>query len=251
MNEKISKKCGCTGIRRCFRCAGGPIDEESVEELFSKVYIYCWRCRTKAIHSDQFDMHESLHLNGRPLIDDDSDSNFLNIDGIFLQENVIDSDEEQKLIEQIDSFDWVESQSGRRKQDFGPKINFKKRLIKFNNFVGLPKLDFDILKIIKNNRLREDIDSKKFESIGLQTSELCDRSILNNFKAVEICHLEYCPLRGSSIDPHFDDFWIWGERLVTINLQSTAIITLNLPDSYDHCIRIKCPNRSLLVLYGK
>ncbi|KPM07354.1 alpha-ketoglutarate-dependent dioxygenase ABH4-like protein, partial [Sarcoptes scabiei] len=58
------------------------------------------------------------------------------------------------------------------------------------------------------------------------------------------------PLRGSSIDPHFDDFWIWGERLVTLNLQSTAIITLNLPDSYDHCIRIKCPNRSLLVLYG-
>lgn len=136
-------------------------------------------------------MHESLHLNGQPLVYDASDSNVLDIDGIFLQENVIDSDEEQKLIEQIDSFDWVESQSGRRKQDFGPKINFKKRLIKFNNFVGLPKLDFDILKIIKDNRLREDIDSKKFESIGLQTSELCDRSILNNFKAVEICHLEY------------------------------------------------------------
>lgn len=49
---------------------------------------------------------------------------------------------------------------------------------------------------------------------------------LSNFDPVELCNLEYTPERGSSIDPHVDDFWLWGERLVTVNLNSSTVLTL-------------------------
>lgn len=57
---------------------------------------------------------------------------------------------------------------------------------------------------------------------------------LLDFKPVELCHLDYSPDRGSSIDPHVDDFWLWGERLVTINLGSSTVLTL-IPCSEDAC----------------
>lgn len=48
---------------------------------------------------------------------------------------------------------------------------------------------------------------------------------LANFIPVELCNLEYVPERGSSIDPHLDDSWLWGEHLVTINLLSDTYLT--------------------------
>lgn len=48
---------------------------------------------------------------------------------------------------------------------------------------------------------------------------------LADFVPVELCNLEYVPERGSSIDPHLDDSWLWGDRLVTINLLSDTYLT--------------------------
>lgn len=48
---------------------------------------------------------------------------------------------------------------------------------------------------------------------------------LRDFIPVELCNLEYVPERGSSIDPHLDDSWLWGDRLVTINLLSDTYLT--------------------------
>lgn len=57
---------------------------------------------------------------------------------------------------------------------------------------------------------------------------------LSDFNPVELCNLEYTPERGSSIDPHVDDFWLWGERLVTVNLNSSTVLTL-VPCSVGAC----------------
>lgn len=57
---------------------------------------------------------------------------------------------------------------------------------------------------------------------------------LSDFDPVELCNLEYTPERGSSIDAHVDDFWLWGERLVTVNLNSTTVLTL-VPCSETAC----------------
>lgn len=50
---------------------------------------------------------------------------------------------------------------------------------------------------------------------------------LRGFMPVELCNLDYSPERGSAIDPHMDDDWIWGERLVTLNLLSPTYLTFS------------------------
>jgi alkylated DNA repair protein alkB family protein 4 len=41
---------------------------------------------------------------------------------------------------------------------------------------------------------------------------------LNSFEIAEVNILEYLEERGSNIDLHFDDFWLWGERICGLNL---------------------------------
>lgn len=51
-------------------------------------------------------------------------------------------------------------------------------------------------------------------------------SLLSDYKTIEQCSLEYNPDKGASIDPHIDDCWIWGERVVTVNCLSDSVLTL-------------------------
>jgi len=37
--------------------------------------------------------------------------------------------------------------------------------------------------------------------------------------------LEYKDTRESNISPHYDDFWIWGETIVGLNLLSSTIMS--------------------------
>ncbi len=128
-------------------------------------------------------------------------------------------------------------------QNFGPNCNFKKRKIKPGSFVGFPA---------KTKFLQD-----RFESVPL----------LRNYKTIEQCSLEYDPKRGASIDPHVDDCWIWGERIVTVNLLSDTVLVLtkykgednrynlelapNIPNgAEDISVRIPMPRKSLIVLYG-
>lgn len=103
-------------------------------------------------------------------------------------------------------------------------------------------------------------------------------ALLRNYHTIEQCSLEYDPSKGASIDPHIDDCWVWGERVVTVNCLSDSVLTLtrytgdqaryNLPqvDTYKdklikvgefECleeesmvVRVPMPRRSLLVMYG-
>lgn len=50
--------------------------------------------------------------------------------------------------------------------------------------------------------------------------------LLSDFQTIEQCSLEYDPEKGASIDPHIDDCWIWGERVVTVNCLSDSVLTL-------------------------
>lgn len=156
----------------------------------------------------------------------------------------------------LDDIPWQASQSGRRKQNFGPKCNFKKRKLQLGSFNGFPKTTQFV--------------QKKFEEIPL----------LHDFKTIEQCSLEYDSERGASIDPHVDDCWIWGERIVTVNVLGDSVLTmtpyhgpitrynLDYVSKYDSIlekdmhktrsldtddnivIRLPMPARSLMVLYG-
>lgn len=86
---------------------------------------------------------------------------------------------------------------------------------------------------------------------------MSQESLLADFHPVEQCNLEYTPERGSAIDPHLDDSWLWGERLVILNLLSDTVITMSLDQGWGGMDRgevrvaINMPRRSLFVLYGE
>jgi len=125
--------------------------------------------------------------------------------GVTIFTEFITPENEKVLEEEIEARPWAKSQSGRLKQDYGPKCNFKKRKLKLDVFTGFPSYLEPIVT--------------KFDSYPL----------LTNYHTVEQCNLDYHPSRGSAIDPHFDDFWVWGERLLTLSLLSLTFLTMSLP----------------------
>lgn len=60
----------------------------------------------------------------------------IEIPGLLLIPGFLSADEEKQLMEMIDGVEWAQSQSGRRKQDYGPKVNFKHKKVKTDTFVG-------------------------------------------------------------------------------------------------------------------
>ncbi|CAG5088969.1 Similar to ALKBH4: Alpha-ketoglutarate-dependent dioxygenase alkB homolog 4 (Homo sapiens) [Cotesia congregata] len=172
-------------------------------------------------------------------------------------QNFLDERETKTLIQDLDSLPWDISQSGRRKQNYGPKCNFKKRKLCLGIFNGFP--------------INTEFVQKKLSQVPL----------LQGFRTIEQCSLEYTPERGASIDPHIDDCWIWGERIVTVNVIGDSVLTMTryqgsntrynldcvstyppvVPQSdcseddlekapEDVVIRLPMPARSLMVLYG-
>jgi alkylated DNA repair protein alkB family protein 4 len=222
------QECACSGNRSCSMCE--LPDQFSAKPNYQPIRLYfCAECGDRAYEVLQPHSNHSC-------------SNILGIsrriDGVFVQPEVIDEQTEQSLIEDADRFPWLVSQSGRRKQDFGPKVNFKRKKVKLGDFVGLPRLSMEVLQSIRSSHAS------------------CDR-VLQHFDTVELCNLDYCPERGSWIVPHKDDTWIWGDRLVTINLAADTCLVLT-PDqpqptnqvetSSDVEIVVQMPRRSLFVL---
>merc|ERR1719354_118037 len=136
--------------------------------------------------------------------DEDVNDTFV-LGDIEVYTNFITQSEEEFLVGEIDGHEWKMSQSGRCKQDYGPQVNFKRKKVKLGNFNGLPSYSEFLVTRLKS----------------LQSS--CK---LSTFRPVELCNLEYRSERGSSIDAHVDDTWMWGEQLVTVNLLSATILTL-------------------------
>ncbi|VDK32536.1 unnamed protein product [Taenia asiatica] len=177
--------------------------------------------------------------------------------GVTVLNDFISEEEETTLIKKIDESPWLPSQSGRNKQDFGVKVNFKKQRIAFKYFTGLPDYSRFLVQRL-HQRMR--VDGAKFE----------------DFYPVELCNLEYLPERGAAITPHVDDTWLWGERIVLLNLSSATSMTFTLPASgpgvseewerykvfaasqvpspqvnLPPSIAVPLPRRSLLIMAGK
>lgn len=104
--------------------------------------------------------------------------------GIFIHPNFLTANESELLVNSVDST-WDDSQSGRRKKNYGPKINFKKKKIRVDCFNGF------------------------FHASDFVRMKLNDIEIIKDFKTIEECFLEYDAKRGSHIEPHMDDCWIW------------------------------------------
>lgn len=113
-------------------------------------------------------------------------------------------------------------------QDYGPKVNFKRCKVKMGCFRGLPSFSGELVE-----RLRAEVEG------------------MGDFTPVELCNLDYRPERGAAIDPHTDDSWIWGERLVTLNLLSSSILTFTCNAGTTQSVEIHMPRCSLIIVSGQ
>uniref|UniRef100_A0A146QST0 AlkB homolog 4, lysine demthylase n=1 Tax=Fundulus heteroclitus TaxID=8078 RepID=A0A146QST0_FUNHE len=204
--------CGCKGIRRCLICetCKGKTSEPEV------------------VHHFLYDPETKL------AVCKDGEAESFPFPGVFLWENFISEEEETELIGSMDQDVWNPSQSGRRKQDFGPKVNFKKRKVRVADFNGLPALS---------------------QKLVLRMQQ---QPNLEGFQPVEQCNLDYHPERGSAIDPHLDDSWLWGERLVTVNMLADTVLTMSLEPGLPERgltgevhVAVRLPRRCLVALYGE
>jgi len=262
-----NRTCGCKAFNTCFICEtefGLESTDPAQERInqFPEEREFCIKCSRlfKKDTNENCDCEKNLN---EPIFQ-----------GIKLITNFVTADEEESLLEDLDQAPWSISQSGRRKQNYGPKANFKKRKAKLGTFQGFPKPT----KFIQ----------ERFKTV----------SSLQDYRTVEQCSIEYRPEMGACINPHIDDCWIWGERIVQLNLMSDTYLTLvpfeakepiryNLPDvskypkimndntgevqfnplqakSWDnhksypiknssdknYVVRIPLPKRSLLIMYG-
>ncbi|XP_061902537.1 alpha-ketoglutarate-dependent dioxygenase alkB homolog 4 [Entelurus aequoreus] len=205
--------CACKGVRSCLLC-----------EPFKNTHLQ----EDKVVHLFFYDPERKLAVRK------DAEPSSFAFPGVFLWENFLSEEEETELISSMDREVWNPSQSGRRKQDFGPKVNFKKKKVRLASFSGLPAL------------------SKKLVLRMQQEATLAD------FQPVEQCNLDYHPGRGSAIDPHLDDAWLWGERLVTVNMLSDTTMTMSLERGLPPLgpgeevnVALALPRRSLVALYGE
>jgi hypothetical protein len=225
-----NRSCGCKGIRTCLTCEKeNPCINKLNINSGRSVFYFCKQCDNKSWSRDLCNHQHHCHQS-ESQFDNTNLNQFVIINGVSLFHDVITSAQETEIVKQIDSSIWNFSQSGRRKQDFGPKVNFKKQKVKVGDFKGLPGYAISLFDQLKSKY-----------------------SILKDFLPVELCNLDYDPKRGSSIVPHLDDDWIWGERLVTLNLLSPTKVILSpivsLQDQSPNCeIWIELPARSLIVL---
>ncbi|XP_022184054.2 alpha-ketoglutarate-dependent dioxygenase alkB homolog 4 [Nilaparvata lugens] len=241
METDRSSFCGCKGIRTCIKCEKeySILKPEFDFSQYEASYVYCCFCNKAWEGSDDAEHEKHPNHSGKSI----------EFPGVFIQLDFISQKECDELMNDLDLLPWDTSQSGRRKQNFGPKCNFKKRKLRAGNFSGFPAA----------TRFIQD----RFSKVDL----------LENFQTIEQCSLEYDSARGSSIDAHIDDCWIWGERIVTVNLIGDSVLSMvpyrgtntkynlidaphpfnevPLLDPPNIVVRIPMPSRSLLVLYGE
>lgn len=191
--------------------------------------------------------------------------------GFYVIKNLFDEAEQENLIREINKYSWSESQSGRKKQDYGPKINYKKKKLRIdeinleininrnksetnnkqhnNNFfinteektnknANNTNIKTEILNNSSNNNEYKKLKFKEFQFpyfseakcsfYKLIQEKLNNLNFLADFKIAEIGNLYYEHSRGAHIEPHIDDSWIWGKRIIGINLLSDTKITFSL-----------------------
>lgn len=178
----LEANCGCKGVRYCSFCVES--DRVKALKLLEKfdvhqytAHVYCLKCKAgHPIEGGSYSLEQLVELQQKI----ENHSNCLPVNSVIYIPDFLTESEECELMKRIDTVEWKLSQSGRRKQDYGPKVNFKKQKVKTDGFEGMPTYHAEILN--------------KMAAHGL-----CD------FIPFELCNLEYDPSRRSTIEPHIDE----------------------------------------------
>ena len=215
-NDKVHERCSCKGIRYCKIC-----ENQKQRNIFNnKVIINIDDIiETESYPETKFFVRKdnliekllvlfkneivNYSVEKQRLLFDESFKDEKVFDGIFIKPDIFNPQEEELIIKSLFGNKWIESQSGRKKQDYGPKINYKKQKISFEN-ISFPSYKQLIEKKIKEIKC------------------------LDNFVIREMGNLLYSPDLGSHIESHIDHTWVWGKRIIGVNLLSDTKMTFSL-----------------------
>ena len=139
-----NRGCGCKSFRTCKLCEQ-ELGLEPQEE---------GRLDNREVWEYDLETGQCVNVGGevRP------HSRTRDFPGILIVEDFISEDEETQLLADLDVLPWDVSQSGRRKQNFGPRANFNKRKAKVGQFAGFPQTTkfiqerFDSLPVLESYR---------------------------------------------------------------------------------------------------
>lgn len=74
------------------------------------------------------------------------------------------------------------------------------------------------------------------------------KASMATFCPIEVNILSYEESKGSNIASHFDDFWLWGERIIGLNLLSDTVLTYTCPAKPSLVLQVPVPRRSLYLM---
>jgi alkylated DNA repair protein alkB family protein 4 len=208
------KQCACKGIRTCAHCENNKINtvKSDLELICLDEYVKATEITENDFTIKYFDfffdekldsLKDSIH-NEKITIVYEKYTNTITDDlfsGFYVISKLLKEDEIENILKEVNNNNWLDSQSGRKKQDYGPQINYKKKKVKFRDSSNFP------------------------EYAKLLQGKLNDISFLKDFKIAEIGNLLYIKDSGAHIDPHIDDYWIWGNYIIGINLLSETVLT--------------------------
>jgi alkylated DNA repair protein alkB family protein 4 len=170
--------------------------------------------------------------------------------GVFVLTDFFSEAEASRLLREIEGTPFRLGQSGKQKQHYGTKINFKKRKINSSKFRGLPRF----ARLIET-RLRDLIEDE-IQNQVCATDRFSLDAALANFETTDVFVLQYQAQDQSNLDFHRDDTFAYGETILDVSLESDSVLTFldrrhtDAQPSHLDCVRVPLPARSLAVVFG-
>lgn len=163
--------------------------------------------------------------------------------GLAVWPDFVDEQEAAVLLADAESRPFKPAQSGKAKQHFGPRMNFRQQRMNAQRFEGLPVWAGGLEARVRERIGRGDVP------VGLA-------SALDRFVTTDAFVLRYEEARGSNLDLHIDDLTAYGELILDLSLESDGWMTFLDGDPQSDierpfaCVRAPLPARSLALLFG-
>ena len=208
----VEKRCACTGVRWCAACMDPAL--RSAHGMREPMVI-------PAMEPVAGFDHEAQCAPGLPAFR-----------GLRVLPAFVSEAEAEALLREIERHPFKASQSGKWKQHFGPRMNFRKRRMNVSGFEGVPHYARDL-----EARLR-----KRGGDAELTRA-------LEGFRVTDVFVLRYHASERSNLDLHTDDLFAYGEVILDLSLESDSVLSFYHPAS-GAGVRAALPARSLAVLFG-
>ncbi len=194
--------------------------------------------------------------------------------GVRVHPDALSPAEAEDLLAEIERRPFLPSQSGKRKQHFGPRFNFVRRRMNADRFTGLPASAHAL-----EARLRACVAR---DGRGDPADLVRCRAALADYTTTDVFVLRYAESERSNLDFHVDDLHAYGEAILDVSLDSDSALSFlgpeaapagagiraadrvdrtdrvdpaerparQDPDAGRVCVRVPLPARSIAVVYG-